>query len=140
MESDLDFVALDIPQADRLSIHIFAAVAEHEARMISARTKAALAEAKRRGVKLGNPRAAKCAHLGDAGRAKVADAYALSVLPHIDRVRSTGVTMPTAIAAALSHWKVPVPSGGKNKWTASIVRRILRRVGTIEARKPARSA
>ena len=140
MESGLDFVACDLPQADRLSIHIFAAVAEHEARLISARTKAALQQAKLRGVKLGNPRASKCAHLGGAGRAKVADDYALSVVSHIDRVRSTGVTKPADIASELSHWRIVTPSGG-HRWTPSIVRRVLRRVELIaaaRANKPTR--
>ena len=138
MESDLDFVALDLPQADRLSIHIFAAVAEHEARLISARTKAALQQAKLRGVNLGNPKAAKCAHLGGRGRAKVADDYALSVMPHINRVRSTGVTAPAAIAAELSHWRIPTPGGKPIPWSASMVRKVIRRVVAIEARAPRR--
>lgn len=56
MESGADFIACDMPQATRLTIHILAAVAEHEREMISKRTKAALAEAKRRGTTLGNPR------------------------------------------------------------------------------------
>jgi DNA invertase Pin-like site-specific DNA recombinase len=56
MESGADFVACDMPTANRLTIHILAAVAEHEREMISKRTKAALAEAKRRGTRLGNPR------------------------------------------------------------------------------------
>ncbi|BDC53215.1 resolvase (plasmid) [Bryobacterales bacterium F-183] len=56
MESGADFVACDMPSANRLTIHILAAVAEHEREMISTRTKAALAEAKRRGTRLGNPR------------------------------------------------------------------------------------
>src|SRR5688572_7815435 len=43
MESGVDFVAVDFPQANRLTVHILAAVAEHEAEAISARTKAALA-------------------------------------------------------------------------------------------------
>jgi DNA invertase Pin-like site-specific DNA recombinase len=53
MESGVDFQAVDFPQANRLTIHILAAVAEHEAKVISERTKAALAAAKRRGVAAG---------------------------------------------------------------------------------------
>ena len=56
MESRVDFVAADFPEANRLTIHILSAVAEHEARMISERTKAALKAAKERGVVLGGDR------------------------------------------------------------------------------------
>ncbi|WP_369426603.1 recombinase family protein [Glacieibacterium megasporae] len=58
MDARVDFIACDNPHATRLTFHILAAVAEHEREMISARTKAALAIARARGVRLGNPRPA----------------------------------------------------------------------------------
>jgi DNA invertase Pin-like site-specific DNA recombinase len=58
MEAGIDFIAADLPSANRLTINVLAAVAEHEREMISARTKAALAAAKARGVRLGNPNGA----------------------------------------------------------------------------------
>ena len=56
MESGVEFEAVDMPQANRLTVHILAAMAEHEAAAISARTKAALSAAKARGVQLGGKR------------------------------------------------------------------------------------
>ena len=55
MESGVEFVAVDNPHMNKLTIHILAAVAEHEREMISERTKAALQAAKARGKVLGNP-------------------------------------------------------------------------------------
>lgn len=55
MESGVRFIAVDMPEVDNLTIHVMAAVAEREAQLISARTKAALAAAKARGKKLGSP-------------------------------------------------------------------------------------
>jgi DNA invertase Pin-like site-specific DNA recombinase len=68
MESGVDFTAVDFPTANRLTVHVLAAVAEHEAAMISARTKAALAAAKRRGTKLGGDRG-NIRRIGKLGRA-----------------------------------------------------------------------
>jgi DNA invertase Pin-like site-specific DNA recombinase len=59
MESRVKFVCCDMPEADEFTIHIFAALAQKERKMISARTKDALQVAKQRGVKLGNPQADK---------------------------------------------------------------------------------
>lgn len=55
MDAGVDFVAVDMPDANRLTVHIIAALAEHEARLISVRTKDALGAAKRRGIRLGTP-------------------------------------------------------------------------------------
>ena len=53
--ANVDFICCDMPTANRLTIHIIAAIAENEAALISQRTKAALAEKKKQGIKLGNP-------------------------------------------------------------------------------------
>ena len=66
MESGVEFVAVDNPHANKLTVHILAAVAQHEREMISQRTKDALAAAKRRGVRLGNPNLATAAGQGTA--------------------------------------------------------------------------
>jgi DNA invertase Pin-like site-specific DNA recombinase len=55
MESGVEFVAADMPFANKLTIHILAVVAEHEREPISERTKVALAAAKARGKRLGTP-------------------------------------------------------------------------------------
>ena len=55
MDSGVKFQALDLPEANELTIHIFAALAQHEAKIISERTKAALGELKKKGVSLGKP-------------------------------------------------------------------------------------
>ena len=59
MESGVEFVAVDNPHANKLTVHILAAVAQHEREMISERTKAALQAAKKRGQRLGNPNLVK---------------------------------------------------------------------------------
>ena len=56
MESEVEFICCDNPHANKFMLHLLAAFAEHERELISKRTIAALAEAKRRGTKLGNPR------------------------------------------------------------------------------------
>ena len=53
LESQVQFVAVDFPEANRLTIHILAAIAEYESKLNSERTKAAIAAAQKRGVKFG---------------------------------------------------------------------------------------
>jgi DNA invertase Pin-like site-specific DNA recombinase len=126
MESGVDFVAVDFPQANRLTVHILAAVAEHEAAMISARTKAALDAAKARGVKLGNP-ANLCRQLdgsakGNAAKTAKAAKRAADLLPLILPMKADGASL-RQIADGLDRCGVPAPRGGD--WSAVAVKRIL---------------
>jgi DNA invertase Pin-like site-specific DNA recombinase len=117
MESGADFIACDMPQANRLTIHILAAVAEHEREMISQRTKAALAEAKRRGTRLGNPRIEAARTL--ALSAHHAHRPELEVLTLMVEWRSQGKTL-RAIARDLNRLNIR-PARGR-EWYASSVR------------------
>jgi DNA invertase Pin-like site-specific DNA recombinase len=128
MEGGVNFVACDMPQANRLTIHILAAVAEHEAKMISERTKAALQAAKARGKLLGGfrghhiPADAARASL-DARRAS-ARAHAADVMPIIASIRASGVTSFGAIARALTDRRV-ITSHGGTKWEPTQVKRLI---------------
>ncbi len=122
MESKVEFVAVDMPDANRLTIHILAAMAEHEAHLTSTRTKAALAQAKARGKKLGNPH---------AGAETAATARAAICLPKpppevvtlIQERRSAGATL-REIAAVLNRYGIKTPRG--SQWYASSVSNLLR--------------
>ncbi|SEH34295.1 Site-specific DNA recombinase [Methylobacterium sp. 275MFSha3.1] len=128
MEAGVDFVAVDFPQANRLTVHILAAVAEHEAKAISDRTKAALAAAKARGVKLGGDRGhmPTIAPRGYAAslavrQGKAAD-RAANLLPVIAEIRSAGATSLQAVADALNARGIPTARGGV--WGPTQIRRI----------------
>jgi len=131
MESGVEFVAADLPTVNRLTVHILAAVAEEEARMISARTKAALAAAKARGVRLGNPNLAagspaqaRAANAVKTGRAQV---RAADVLPFIEQARRAGAITLQQFADALAARGVPTPSGRGGRWHPVQVARIVGR-------------
>jgi len=127
MESGVEFVAVDNPHANKLTIHILAAVAQHEREMISERTKAALAAARARGTQLGNPRLAAAAKRGVASIKANARQFAANVLPIIEEIERSGVTSHNAIAAKLNERRVPTARGGK--WTHMQVGAVLRPFG-----------
>jgi DNA invertase Pin-like site-specific DNA recombinase len=132
MESGVEFVAVDMPMANRLTVHVLAAVAEHEREMISQRTKAALAAAKARGTKLGNPNGARALRgLGNAPAVAAVKASAAvhtaQVLPVIEAIRAEGITSLQAIAAELNRRGIQTARGGQ--WYATTVRNTLARAG-----------
>jgi DNA invertase Pin-like site-specific DNA recombinase len=115
MESGVEFVAVDNPHANKLTVHILAAVAQHEREMISERTKAALQAAKRRGTPLGNPHLDRAAKRGTAAVKANARRFAANVLPIIEDIERAGITSHNAIAAKLNERNVRTARGGK--WT-----------------------
>ena len=116
MESGADFVAVDMPEANRLTIHILAAVAEHEGEMISQRTKAALAAAKARGQQLGSPRPMEALAKANAATAHLRPAP--EVLSLITRWRIEGRGL-REIARELNRLGVRTPRG--KEWYASTI-------------------
>lgn len=134
MESDVDFAAADVPEANRLLLHIMAAVAENEAKAISDRTVAALAAAKGRGTPLGamNPKSRNLTpeamergrlHGGEATKKSAEDFYA-PVLSMIRRLREEGLSF-AAIASNLTAAGFSLRRGGL--WNAAQVQRVLKR-------------
>lgn len=134
MESGVDFIACDFPQANRLTIHILAAVAEHEREMISARTREALKAAKARGVKLGSPKnlteevAKKGRAVAERVRKGKADAFARKRFKEISGYLKEGLSL-NAIARRLNQDGVLTARGKTGAWTPSAVNNLLKRVG-----------
>lgn len=126
----LRFVAADMPDANELTIHIMAVVAQAERGMISARTKAALAAAKARGVKLGGDRGAVLTDAirakGRATRTAKADAKAADLGNTIRELQTRGITSLKGLAVALNEREIPTPRG-KGTWQAVQVQRVLAR-------------
>jgi DNA invertase Pin-like site-specific DNA recombinase len=129
MESNAEFTACDFPQANRFMIHMLSAVAEYEAKLISERTKAALAQAKRRGVQLGGDRGnilriqRKGSRAGNVVRSAKARQRSADLLPVIDSIRGEGVTSLRQIADGLNTKGIPAPRGGA--WSAVQVLRVI---------------
>lgn len=128
MEAGVEFVAVDMPHANRLTVHILAAVAEDEAHRISQRTKEALAAAKARGTRLGGRRvsAARFAAIAAEGRKVAAKAAALrrnAYAPAVREARSAGATSLRELAAHLNNLNVEAPRGGA--WSAGQVHRLM---------------
>src|SRR6516165_12821016 len=118
MTKKVEFVAADDPTKSPFMLHIKAAVAEEERRLISERTKAALQAAKERGVKLGNQAQA------DANKAAAASRDA-DLRPILEAMRGQPLR---AIAEELTHRGIKTPRGG-DTWNQVTVMRSMRRLG-----------
>lgn len=125
-----------MPAADKFQLHIYAALAEQEREFISARTKAGLASAKARGVKLGNPnlRHADITSARDAMEAARANAnaFAQRVAPFVHDARAAGANTHYKIARALEARGVKTRTG-KERWNETQVSRLMARLDKTEA-------
>ena len=113
-----------MPNADKFQLHIYAALAEQERDFISLRTKAALAEAKKRGVKLGGDR-------GGLAKANIkkqshADQRALDLKPTLEMIQGNGITSLKGIAKKLNELGHRNSAGGE--YQATQVKRLLTRI------------
>jgi len=116
MDSKTEFVCCDFPTANRLTLHILAAVAEHEREMISQRTKAGLAAAKARGIKLGNTALAVANREAAARRAQGLRLIFAELAEWSTR----------AAARELNRRKVETPTG--KPWSGKTVARVRERL------------
>lgn len=123
MDSGAEFIAVDNPFATRLTLHILAAVAEHEAAMISARTKAALQAAKARGVRLGSPAGTDTSATARKARSVKAQARARNIVAIIRDIEISGVNTLSGVARALEARGIRTPAGNTN-WQPVQVSRV----------------
>jgi DNA invertase Pin-like site-specific DNA recombinase len=130
MAHKVPFVVAELgADVDPFILHLFAALAEKERALIGVRTKAALAAAKARGVRLGNPRldeARKAAHKAAAvANEAAAERHASMVLPIIREIKRAGARTLREIAEALNERGVATARGGQ--WHATTVSNVLAR-------------
>jgi DNA invertase Pin-like site-specific DNA recombinase len=127
MSHKVGFVVAELgADADPFMLHIYAALAEKERALISARTTAALAVKKAQGVVLGNrTNLAEASAKGQAANRAAADSFAANVLPIVRQLQGAGITTTRAIAEALNARGVKTARGGA--WHGATVRNLLAR-------------
>jgi DNA invertase Pin-like site-specific DNA recombinase len=125
MDSGVEFVAVDNPHANKLTVHILAAVAQHEREMIAQRTRDALQAAKARGRRLGNPNLADARQQAGKATKEAANQFAANVLHVFHQIQASGVQSLRGVARALSARGIKTARGGV--WTPVQVADILRR-------------
>jgi DNA invertase Pin-like site-specific DNA recombinase len=133
-DSGASFLAADMPEANELTVHIMAAVAQAERKATAKRTREALQAAKARGTRLGNPNGAEALRRAGKGNAAAltalkagASGRAADLAPILAEIRADGFTSLPAIAAQLNARSIQTPRGGQ--WHPSSVRNLVRRLG-----------
>jgi DNA invertase Pin-like site-specific DNA recombinase len=136
-EAGAKFAVVDMPEANESTVAIMALVAQRERVAVSRRTKAALAAARARGVKLGTPdnltreAAARGRACGMRARISKADEFARRRYPDIARLRGDGLSL-CAVARQLNSEGVPTARGKRGAWTARAVKNVVERVESGE--------
>jgi DNA invertase Pin-like site-specific DNA recombinase len=127
MAQRVPFIVTELgADADPFMLHVYAALAEKERAMISARTKAALQAKKATGAALGNrTNLDEAAKRGAAANAREADAFASNIIPVVRSIQAAGVTSLRGIADVLNARGVATPRGGQ--WHPQSVGRLLGR-------------
>jgi DNA invertase Pin-like site-specific DNA recombinase len=129
-ESGVSFVAADLPEVNTLTLGVLAVIAQHERETISARTKAALATARARGVRLGNPRliagTAATARTARAALKAKAQRFAEELRETIRERQKSGANTLEALAESLNGDDVLTRRGCE--WTPKAVSRVLARL------------
>jgi DNA invertase Pin-like site-specific DNA recombinase len=128
MAQRVPFIVAELgSDVDPFMLHLYAALAEKERRLIAERTRLALAVRKAEGIKLGNrSNASDAAELGRKAQAKNAAQFAANTLPIVEAIRESGVTDLRGIAAALNARGVRTARGGR--WHVSNVKNLIERI------------
>ena len=128
MAQRVPFIVAELGRdADPFMLHLYAALAEKERRLISERTKAALRAKKAAGARLGNPtNLCVAGSLGRTAQAQAADEFATDLIPMLDAIRKAGANTLSEIAKALNGRGIRPPRG--SNWHRSSVRNLIARV------------
>lgn len=128
LESRVDFLCCDMPEADRTFLQIGAVFAEWEARRISERTRSALAAAKARGTLLGtNGKVVAAKNRADA------DAFARAMSPVLIRLAAQGITTTRAVADKLNRDHISTARG--RRWHSATVHHLLHRIASLDQKQ-----
>lgn len=125
LDSNVEFVACDMPDANRLTLHILGAIAEYERDMVSTRTKAALQEVKAQGRPLGNPAIKELQPVAARAAKTAADDFARQAFDYMKQFDPDGGLSPSGLAAFLNSSNYRTPRG--KTWHTSTATNLIKR-------------